>query len=31
MLRDNAGACDDWKKAKELGVESAANYTGDCK
>ena len=31
MLRDNIGACEDWKKATQLGVESAKNYTGDCK
>ena len=30
MLRDNSGACADWKKAVELGVESAKNYIGDC-
>jgi hypothetical protein len=31
MLRDEAGACVDWKKAEELGVETAKNYNGSCK
>ncbi|HEY0092322.1 MAG TPA: hypothetical protein VGB43_07545, partial [Flavobacterium sp.] len=31
MLRDAPGACADWKKAKELGIEAASNYNGDCK
>ena len=31
LLRDDAGACADWKKAIELGVQTAANYSGDCK
>jgi tetratricopeptide (TPR) repeat protein len=26
MLRDMEGACDDWHKAKELGVELGKNY-----
>ncbi len=26
MLRDNEGACNDWKKAAELGIEEAKTY-----
>lgn len=26
MLRDNEGACSDWKKAAELGIEEAKGY-----
>jgi tetratricopeptide (TPR) repeat protein len=32
MLRDKEGACEDWKKAAELGVEAAKKYvTNECK
>jgi hypothetical protein len=31
MMRDEKGACADWKKAIELGVDAAGNYSGDCK
>ena len=31
MLRDLNGACDDWKKARELGSETGKNYfSGNC-
>ena len=30
LLRNDSGACEDWKKAVELGVDSARNYLGDC-
>jgi len=30
LLRNEKGACDDWRKAAELGIESAKNYNGDC-
>ena len=26
MKRDLAGACEDWKKASELGLEAARTY-----
>jgi tetratricopeptide (TPR) repeat protein len=26
MLRDEPGACEDWKQARELGVKSAESY-----
>ncbi len=32
MLRDAEGACQDWEKAAELGVEAAKNYLNNqCK
>ena len=31
VLRDEVGACDDWNKAKELGIKLANTYIiNDC-
>ena len=26
MIRDEVGACEDWKKAEEMGLESGKQY-----
>ncbi|MCK9168436.1 MAG: tetratricopeptide repeat protein [Bacteroidales bacterium] len=31
MLRDITGACNDWQKALQLGIEEAAEYLKECK
>jgi len=31
MLRDEAGACSDWKKAADLGVKNAQTFISGCK
>jgi len=30
MLRDEQGACTDWRKALEMGIEEAIEYITDC-
>lgn len=31
VMRDEPGACDDWNKALELGIEKASDYLETCK
>ena len=31
LLGDLDGACRDWKKANELGIQQAAKYIKECK
>ena len=31
MMRDAAGACEDWKKAASLGINNAETYSVNCK